>query len=106
MGTPRAGADAGNQKGDRYGDPVSVVEHSTRRVDRTLNCRKVDGVDEELVNAQLYEGRELGRWTYDNQCRTFTTQVLWNARIITPEEAQATRERNERLINSKVPGLR
>ncbi|WP_367347172.1 RHS repeat-associated core domain-containing protein [Stenotrophomonas bentonitica] len=106
MGTAKAGGDAGNQKGDRYGDPVIVLSHPSRSLRDGASCKKVEGVDEALVDEQLTLGRELGNWTYDNQCRTFTTQVLWNARIITPEEAQAIRERNERLINSKVPGLR
>ncbi len=101
MGTARAGGNAGNQSGDRYGDPVQVTNHAGRSNEPTATCKKVKNVDEAKVNAQLQLGRPLGHWTYDNQCRTFTTQVIWNARNDNPQAGQ-----NQRLLNSMVPGLR
>lgn len=100
MGTARAGRNAGNQPGDRYRDPVQVVDHSGRSQEPGARCTKIEGVDEEKVNAQLEIGRPLGNWTYDNQCRTFTTQVLWNAQT-DPQSVDS-----DRILRSLVPGMR
>ncbi|KAB2900912.1 MAG: hypothetical protein F9K31_03635 [Dokdonella sp.] len=104
MGTARAGGNAGNQSGDRYGDPVQVTDHAGRSQESSSHCTQVKGVDEAKVNAHLQIGRPLGNWTYDNQCRTFTTRVLWDACILTPQDVQRQNEMNNRLLNSMVPG--
>ena len=66
------------------GEPVQVTGHAGRSNEPNASCKEVKGVDEATVNAQLEIGRPLRAWTYDNQCRTFTTQVLWNARASDP----------------------
>lgn len=104
MGPPnRSGASVGNDSNDRYGDPVIILNHEGRSADSPrARCQEVKGVDEAKVDDQLELGDPLGNWTYDNQCRTFTTRVLWNAR--TGDTSQD--EQNKRLLNSTVPGLR
>nr|WP_240008901.1 RHS repeat-associated core domain-containing protein [Stenotrophomonas sp. 169] len=104
MGTAAAGRDAGNVASDQYGDPVQVVEHDKRSNEPSSSCSKVSGVDEGLVNEQLQAGQQLGSWTWDNQCRVFTTRVLWNAMDQAQKGKQ--RDKDQRLLNSKVQGLR
>jgi len=100
MGTAKAGRNAGNQPGDKYGDPVQVIDHRGRSEESGAHCERVLGVDEAKVNAQLQIGRPLGNWTYDNQCRTFSTQVLWNAQT-NPSSVDS-----QKIVHSLVPGMR
>ena len=55
---------------------VSVKDHS----DQNGTCEVVLNVDENKVNEQLKEGRELGIWKPWNQCQTFAQGVIDNAR--------------------------
>ena len=74
------GANAGNNSGDMPGDPVEITDHSSR--DMTgASCEIVTGVDENKVNQQLQIGQPLGRWLPWNQCQSFASRVLNNARI-------------------------
>ncbi len=74
------GNEPGNQSGDLPGDPVQVTDHSGRSEEKGSTCEKVDNVDEKKVNNQLEIGRPLGRWTPGNQCQSFSSDVLKNAR--------------------------
>lgn len=79
MGGTR-GNEPGNQSGDMPGDPVQVTNHSGRSKEKGASCREVNGVDEQKVNDQLKIGRSLGRWTVGNQCQSFASDVLKNAK--------------------------
>ena len=70
----------GNESGDRPGDPVKVTNHAGRSKEKGSSCEKVEGVDENKVNAQLRINRPLGRWGPTNQCQSFVHDVLDNAR--------------------------
>jgi RHS repeat-associated protein len=74
----------GNQSGDRPGDRVQVTDHSGRSTQAGASCRKVDGVDENKINALLEIGRPLGRWGPTNQCQSFVRQTLLEAQIEPP----------------------
>ncbi|MEX8507378.1 MAG: RHS repeat-associated core domain-containing protein, partial [Leptothrix ochracea] len=69
----------GNQSGDMPGDPVQVTDHRGRSKEAGASCKKVDGVDENKVNAALKIGRPLGRWGPTNQCQSFVRQTLFDA---------------------------
>ena len=70
---------AGNQSGDRPGEPVQICDHS-QRDGENITCVLIPGVDEDKVNNQLVIGRSLGSWYPWNQCQTFAAQVIKNAR--------------------------
>jgi uncharacterized protein RhaS with RHS repeats len=74
----------GNQSGDKPGDPVQVTDHRGRSNEAGASCKKVDGVNESKVNAQLQIGRPLGRWGPTNQCQSFARGVLLNAGWMPP----------------------
>ncbi len=75
------GNDPGNDSGDLPGDPVEVTEHKGRSKEEGSTCETVPDVDENKVNEQLKLGRDLGNWTPTNQCQSFASEVLDNARI-------------------------
>jgi RHS repeat-associated protein len=74
----------GNESGDMPGDPVQVTNHSGRSKEKGASCKKVDNVDEDIVNKQLTLGRPLGRWGPTNQCQSFARGVIDNARKTPP----------------------
>ncbi len=75
----RRGNEAGNESGDRPGDPVTTTDHSGRSTQEGASCELIEDVDEEKVNDQLELDRDLGKWSIDNQCQTFSRDVIRNA---------------------------
>jgi uncharacterized protein RhaS with RHS repeats len=78
MGGTRGNA-PGIDSGDMPGDPVQVTDHAGRSKQPGASCQKIEGVDENKVNAALVIGRPLGRWGPTNQCQSFANDTLVNA---------------------------
>lgn len=76
MGTPAAGANAGNQ----YDPPaarVQTVDHSDRPMNSKRECKTAEGADEEQVNRLIKPGRDLGVFVPGiNDCQGFVRSVL------------------------------
>jgi RHS repeat-associated protein len=79
MGTPAAGANAGNQY-DPLGARVQTVDHSNRPNNGDRECRVVNGADEAKVNQLIKPGRDLGIFVPGfNDCQSFVRGVLKEA---------------------------
>ncbi len=80
MGGTR-GVVPGNQVGDKPYDRVQTVSHAGRSNEAGASCKKLDGFDESKINESIKPGRPLGRWSAWNQCRSFVSQSLEQARV-------------------------
>jgi RHS repeat-associated protein len=76
MGTPAAGANAGNQY-DPLGARVQTVDHSNRPDSGQRECKVAKGADEDKVNKLIAPGRDLGIFVPGfNDCQHFVRGVL------------------------------
>jgi RHS repeat-associated protein len=82
------GHEAGNESGDRPGDPVYVMDHAGRSKQKGSSCEKVDNVDEKKVNDLLKIGRPIGKWGPFNQCQSFVEKVIKDSSVV-PREPPA-----------------
>ena len=76
MGTPAAGANAGNQY-DPLGARVQTVDHTDRPNNGDRECKVAKGADEAKVNQLIKPGRDLGFFVPGiNDCKSFVQGVL------------------------------
>ncbi|WP_417892847.1 RHS repeat-associated core domain-containing protein [Xanthomonas theicola] len=76
MGTPAAGANAGNEY-DPLGARVETVDHSNRSDNGDRECEVAKGANEEKVNKLIRPGRHLGIFVPGfNDCQVFVRDVL------------------------------
>ena len=76
MGTPAAGANAGNQY-DPLGAGVETVDHSDRPGSEQRECREAKGANEEKVNQLIAPGQDLGIFVPGlNDCQGFARDVI------------------------------
>jgi hypothetical protein len=59
---------------------VQVTDHTGRSDEEGASCELVSNVNEQKVNEQLQIGRPLGNWGPTNQCHSFVSSVLDNAK--------------------------
>ncbi|WP_211327758.1 hypothetical protein, partial [Solilutibacter pythonis] len=76
MGTPAAGANAGNQY-DFLGAKVGTTDHSDRPNNGDRQCKTVEGADENKVNQLIKPGQSLGIFVPGlNDCQGFARGVI------------------------------
>ncbi|MDX1705554.1 RHS repeat-associated core domain-containing protein [Pseudidiomarina sp.] len=74
---------------------VETVDHTGRSGDPNASCTEVSDVDENIVDKLIRPGQELGRWAPTNQCQSFVSDVIFQARTATWHK-----QRREQVMNS------
>jgi len=86
MGTPAAGANAGNQY-DPLGARVQTISHKQRKDNGDRECKVAEGANEDKVNQLIKPGRDLGVFVPGfNDCQGFVRGVLNDASGQFPSE--------------------